>query len=320
MLKELSIEIIRKCPNYCVHCSSLSDIACTEVLPIEEFVGIVNDAHKLGAKTICLSGGEPFLHPQVIKMITCVADKNLDCYVYSSGITTDKNNTFLPISIDILSAIASKVTKIIFNIEAATESTYNRIMGTTGCLGLLKESIISANDLNIITEAHFVPMKLNLDEIGNVIALCQELGVSKLSFLRLVLHGRAKHNETLLALNEEELASLRNRLKELSLEKELDIRIGVPLSNDSDCHKCEAANGKINIKYDGGVFPCEVFKNNCADVRSSRFEPDNVYRRSFFDIYKNSQYLNFVRSYSQAFSCNSNFETCIGQHLISNNI
>lgn len=61
---------------------------------------------------------------------------------------------------------------------ASDESTYNKIMGTEGCFPLLQESVVCANNLSIITEAHFVPMKLNVKEISSTILLCEKLGIS----------------------------------------------------------------------------------------------------------------------------------------------
>ena len=316
MLKEVSVEIIRKCPNKCLHCSSLSDENCKEILDYDRFVAIVRDAAILGATTICLSGGEPFLHTRFSDMIRFVASLGLQTYVYTSGIVFDQANQRASINKDVLKEISSKITKLIFNIEAATSSTYNEIMGTTDCFGKMKQSIYDAQNFSITTEAHFVPMSLNVGEIEAVIDLCRDLKISKLSFLRLVLHGRAKENEDIIALTDEELIKLKFVLVSLKEQPGIDIRVGVPLSNDNTCHKCEAANGKINIKYDGNVFPCEVFKNNCMSYYLKEVPPENIYNKSLIDIYNNSTYLNTVRNISREFSCNEHCETCIGQHLI----
>lgn len=74
MLKEISIEIIRKCPNNCLHCSSFSNKNCSEIIPYELFKKVVSGAKNLGLKTVCFSGGEPFLHPDIIEMIEYVYD------------------------------------------------------------------------------------------------------------------------------------------------------------------------------------------------------------------------------------------------------
>ena len=196
MLKEISVEITRRCPNYCLHCSSSAHSQCNESMPYETFQTVISDAAKLGTKTICLSGGEPFLHDKIVQMIQFVHSKGMECYVYTSGIAMSPSDQRISLPMEQLRQISGAVTKIIFNIEASTEAIYDRIMGTSNCFSLLKESVLRANAAGICTEAHFVPMALNLREIPAVVRLCEELNISKLSFLRLVLHGRAEQNYT----------------------------------------------------------------------------------------------------------------------------
>ena len=315
MLKEISIEIIRKCPNNCLHCSSLSDKYCNEIMPLDKFKEVVTDAAELGARTICLSGGEPFLHSDIEEMVKFVCEIGLSCYIYTSGIVLN-NNCYESISLELLSRINKSVTKLIFNLEAAKESTYNKIMGTKGCFPKVKQSIINANDCNIVTEIHFVPMKLNMYEIEDVVELSEQLGVSKISFLRLVVHGRAQKNKDVIALSKEEYGYVKNKLKSLQTNSQISIRIGVPLSDGNSCQKCEAANGKLNIKYDGKVFPCEVFKNYDFINSLPGLVPMNIYTNRLKTIYVQSRYLICVRNISNDFLTQNDKETCIGQELM----
>ncbi len=316
MLNEMSIEIIRRCPNRCVHCSSLSDEQCTEILEYEKFTAIIDDALKLGAKNICLSGGEPFLHPNVVDMILYINRKKLNCYVYTSGIVFNHKFDKVCLSHDFLKQIAGVVTKLIFNIEAATSVTYDKVMGTLGCFDIMQQSVKMANELSIVTEAHFVPMKLNVGEIEQTINLCEKLGVSKISFLRLVPHGRALINQDDILLTDEDFLNLKSSLVTLKEKSDIDVRIGVPLSLDNNCHKCEAASGKLNIKYDGYVFPCEVFKNNKVAMNLENFSPENIHDKPLLEIYTTSSYLQYVREFSEQFLGAKNCETCVGQYLI----
>lgn len=316
MLNEISIEIIRKCPNSCVYCSSGSGEFCTDIISFEKFREVIDDAKTLGAKIICLSGGEPFLHPDIIKMAYYVYQKGLSCYIYTSGITLDKDQNRKALPQDILNTVAGKIDKLIFNVEASTEFTYDKIMGTQGCFQLLQESIMRSNRLSIITEAHFVPMKLNANEIDTTVLLCEGLGITKVSFLRLVLHGRALSNKGMIALSDDELAALKKRLQQLKSQNKLSIRLGVPLSNTDNQHTCEAARGKLNIKYDGNVFPCEVFKNDSVNLEFNGYRPQNIYKNTLKDIYFNSEYLKYIRFFVQEYSCGKNCESCVGQYLI----
>ena len=317
MLNEVSIEIMRRCPNNCIYCSSLSDDKCTEILEYERFVSVVKDAADLGAKIICLSGGEPFLHPRIVDMTAYIESLGLQSFIYTSGIIINAQNEKGSLDNDVLKAISGIVTKLIFNFEAASPEIYDRIMGTNGCFEKMKQSVLDANSFSITTEAHFVPMKLNIGEVTNAVMLCKELGISKISFLRLVLHGRALQNERLIALSDEELIRLKASLEVLQKNAPVDIRIGVPLSSDISCLKCEAARGKLNIKYDGKVFPCEVFKSEQMIHRLNGLKPDNIFDDSLRDIYNSSKYLQRIRELSQNFSSGKHCETCIGQYLIN---
>ncbi|MCL2576630.1 MAG: radical SAM protein [Defluviitaleaceae bacterium] len=317
MLREVSLEVIRKCSSNCLHCSSLSNEHCTEILDYEIFPELAGDTVALGGKTICFSGGEPFLHDKISNMIKLTSSLGLQTYVYTCGIVFDEKNNKTSIDKDILKDISPYVTKLIFNIEAATPDIYDKIMGTTGCFEKMKQSICDAHDLGITTEAHFVPMKLNVDEAEAVIDLCNSLNVSKLSFLRLVAHGRAQENEEMILLPDADLELFKTGLDKLSKQSKVEIRIGVPLSANKLQHKCEAAIGKLNIKYDGTVFPCEVFKNDRISRHLKGTVPENIYKKPLREIYLNSTYLNIVRELSKNFQCNDNCETCIGQYLIT---
>lgn len=315
MLKEMSIEIIRKCPNHCLHCSSSSSIKCNEMIPLDTFKKVVDSAANLHLQTVCFSGGEPFLHPNIVEMVEYVANKGLQSYIYTSGICINQSQMRFALSKELLYQIKDFVTKLIFNIEAASEDTYDRIMGTTGCFSYLQEAISNAIGCGIICEAHFVPMKCNINEIEQTIHFCENNGISKVSFLRLVPHGRALINQASILLSDVELKDLKEKLIKIQLEGTHSIRIGVPLSDNSSESHCEAALGKINIKYDGFVYPCEVFKNT-QDFSLIHGEPESIYNKSLEEIYHHSIYLNNIRNYISSFCQSNSCENCAGQFYI----
>lgn len=316
MLKEISIEITRKCPNACLHCSSLANIHCKEMITFEKFNEVIEDGLKLGLKTVCLSGGEPFVHEDILNIIDNAYQKGLDIYVYTSGILLDESEGFSALSDDICRQIKSKVTKLIFNVEAANPEIYNQIMGTRGCFPILLESIKTARKHGICVEAHFVPMKLNVNEIKSVVELGIKMDIQMISFLRLVTHGRAEEHKRELELNELEFESLRLILEELKREYKDYIRIGVPLSINESEHKCEAARGKLNIRYDGKVFPCEVFKNKQFNSLLSS-EVSSIYSNGIKEMYCENSFLNAVREGIDYFNNSCNSEKCYGQYLLN---
>lgn len=170
--------------------------------------------------------------------------------------------------------------------------------------------------MNITTEAHFVPMKVNMSQIEDTIELCVKLNISRISFLRLVNHGRASLNKSKIFMTEGKTQELKKLLKKLKEErKDIDIRMGIPLSGHEYKHKCAAAGEKLNIKYDGYVYPCEVFKNDKIKFINSH-KPDSIFEKDITDIYINSEYLNQVRKTVKQFSNIHDCENCVGQYYI----
>ena len=142
--------------------------------------------------------------------------------------------------------------------------------------------------------------------------MCYQLGVSKVSVLRLVLQGRALENLSLVKLTNEENVEVARFIRTLHDSNSGKVRIGLPYS-DSNCRiYCKAATDKINIRYDGNVYPCEVFKDDILNAKLG-YNPDNVYKSRFYEIYQKSPYLNVVRRGIEAFKKEDGEEVCYGQ-------
>ena len=312
MLSEISIEILQRCPNRCIYCSSHSNPQATHIIPFEIIKNVIDDAKSLGCKTVCLSGGEPFLHPQILDIISYIAKQQLICYVYTSGIYM-KDEVYSSLPNEYIEAIRGMVDKVIFNVEADSSALYDQIMGTdVGGFDMMKKSINDCVSSGLVVETHVVPMQVNFKHLKSIFEMCYQLGVSKVSILRLVLQGRALENLSLVKLTGKDSREVTKLIKALKEAYKGKVRIGLPYS-DSYCRiYCKAASDKINVRYDGNVYPCEVFKDDLLNAKLG-CEPDNVWKDSFYDIYKSSPYLNVVRRRIEAFKKEDGDETCYGQ-------
>ncbi len=312
MLSEISIEILQRCPNRCIYCSSHSNPQATHIIPFEIIKNVIDDAKSLGCKTVCLSGGEPFLHPQILDIISYIAKQQLICYVYTSGIYM-KDEVYSSLPNEYIEAIRGMVDKVIFNVEADSSTLYDQIMGTdVGGFDMMKKSINDCVSSGLVVETHVVPMQVNFKHLKSIFEMCYQLGVSKVSILRLVLQGRALVNLSLVKLTGEDSREVTKLIKALKKAYKGKVRIGLPYS-DSNCRiYCKAASDKINVRYDGNVYPCEVFKDDLLNAKLG-CEPDNVWKDSFYDLYQNSPYLNVVRKSIEVFKKEDGDETCYGQ-------
>lgn len=309
MIKDISFEITQKCLNNCLHCSSCSSRLCKQQIDLETIYKTVDDMPKLGVERVCLSGGEPFLHGDLGAIVSYINRLGMDVNIYSSGII-EKEDKVTNISLTEFEQLKKRgLSKVMFNVQSSVEKNYDRITGTEGRFPILKKSIHNAISAGICTEIHFVPMKLNVNDIDSIIQFSEDIGIDKVSFLKLVPHGRAKENQKLLDLSPDETVDLKQKLSDI---KSKNIRIGIPLSVHFGSDFCHAASSKLYIKFDGTVYGCEAFKYiQQLDNNNNNIQPCSVFNQSLLDIYEQSEYIcatrEFIKKYS---SINSKCESC----------
>ena len=87
MVKDLCFEIIEKCLNNCKFCSSNSSCNKTQIIEFEDFKRVI-DYFMIngGIEELSLSGGEPFLHPYIIRMIEYAKSLNIRTVIFTSGV------------------------------------------------------------------------------------------------------------------------------------------------------------------------------------------------------------------------------------------
>lgn len=313
-LNEITIEITQQCHNQCVHCSSLSCPAKTTRLPLQTVMEVVDDAVSLGCETVSLSGGEPFLHPELPQIVNHIAKHNIQCNIYTSGICYVEGEP-KSVPVVILETLKGKVGKYIVNVESSEEATYDKIMGTSfHGFEMMKRFISDAVAMGEVVEAHFVPMKLNFRQIPSVVKMCNQLGVTKVSFLRFVAQGRGLEHVKKLLLDDHEMSEAHRLMRECAEKNADGIRLGIPFSECKGKTSCLTGTIKLDVRYDGNVYPCEAFKNDQPN-NVYHASADNVKTHSLLDIYHNSQYLNEVRSWLESFQQVNACETCLAQYL-----
>lgn len=166
--------------------------------------------------------------------------------------------------------------KIVFDFQGAERDTYDFLMGSKH-FDEVELSIIRASSVGLNTDIHFVPMKSNYREFGDLIEILNCAEVAQLSILNFVPQGRGEQNRDLLMLSPEEMkefAQIYNKYKD---EFKGNIRVGIPLL-DEDKHKCTAGLDKLVIKYDGTILPCPAFKEFDTEVLNKMgIKTPNIY-------------------------------------------
>ena len=87
LLKDLCFEIIEKCPNECLFCSSKSCIDGKNKISLEDFKRVIDYfMNNGGIEELSLSGGEPLLHPDIFEIIKYAKEYGIRVVLFTSGI------------------------------------------------------------------------------------------------------------------------------------------------------------------------------------------------------------------------------------------
>lgn len=87
MLKDLCFEVIQTCPNKCKFCSSNSSQEKTTIISLEQFKRtVMHFINQGGIEELSISGGEPFLHPDLFEMVKFSKENGIKTVIFTSGI------------------------------------------------------------------------------------------------------------------------------------------------------------------------------------------------------------------------------------------
>ena len=262
--EELTLELTDWCPSKCLHCSSGSSPSCTNGLPYELALRLVNEAERLGAAKVSLGGGEPTASESFLPIVRRVLESGMLLEVFTCGLAaTIQGITSLPLAI-IESCAGLRGVKFIFSFHGATAQTHDYITQTPGSYECLLTSLKNCKQADIECEMNFVPLRVNVHEFTHLVNLAQDLQITRISVLRFVPQGRGALNRKELELCSEEEDLFVNEVLRLRAQSSVDIRTGSPFNGIVPGNQvpCRAGFGKLVVQADGNVLPCEVFKHH----------------------------------------------------------
>ncbi|MBN1807304.1 MAG: radical SAM protein [Sedimentisphaerales bacterium] len=262
--EELTLELTDWCPSKCLHCSSESSPSCTNGLPYELTVCLIKEAGKLGAAKVSLGGGEPTADENFLPVVHQVLETGMLVEVFTCGLfSTTQGTTSLPPTI-IESCAGIKGIKFIFSFHGASAETHDHITQTLGSYDNLINSLQNCLQANIECEMNFVPLKININDFGQLINLATDFQIPRISILRFVPQGRGALNQSELELNPDEEDLFISEVIRMRENTSIEIRTGSPFNGIVPGNQvpCRAGFGKLVVQADGNVLPCEVFKHH----------------------------------------------------------
>lgn len=289
---KIFISITEFCNLKCQHC--FGKYGKSNHMNFELFKKIIDECHQYGVFEINITGGEPFLHPQITQFLEYAYNKNLNISISTNG--TVLNNQL----ISVLNKIKTKLIRISISIDGPKDF-HNNFRGANSFDKTI-ENISILKKIGIKTTINYVINRKNISLITDFLKCMKNYNFTNLSFSMIKCTGLAKENN-LIINNQEYLAlysNLLNELKDFSTEtNSSQFLFGKLISPKGIITSTDDTNALklLNSNYCGaGVINCSI--SSCGDVlpcsflldyiKSSNYNVENVNSTSLKYIWDNN--------------------------------
>jgi radical SAM protein with 4Fe4S-binding SPASM domain len=187
--RTLTLMITNKCNLKCLHCWPESGLAgdCNHV-DRQKLLEVIHDFRMLGIKTICLTGGEPLLHPQWFDIVSfSCAEPGF------SEVCLQTNATLLTrVSVRKLASFTHRNLIIQVSLEGSNSETHDKVRGSGSFKSALRGiALLAENGLAKQTRVSLTETEDNFQEIPALLNHLHSLGISQFASGTLVHGGRA---------------------------------------------------------------------------------------------------------------------------------
>lgn len=282
-LKFLFFELTDCCNLACRHCGSSCSPKNSQFLRKELIFKVLDDVkQRYGTQPmICLTGGEPLLHPDFFEIAQYIHEKG-----FYWGITT--NATL--INENVASKLAKcKMTSVAFSLDGGKDS-HNALRGSVNAYDLCLSGIANTVKMcpNTVTMVTTVVSKLNLGELDGVYETVCALGVDSWRVVNVDPIGRAAHSDIL--LDNEQLLYLFNYIRDKRNNPDISLDVTYGCSH----YLTEGYESEVRDSYflcASGIFTASILCNgdifSCLDIeRLPELVQGNVATDNFVDVWE----------------------------------
>ena len=248
--------INRGCNLRCSFCDLWQDFENMDVQT--KLLPLLDEAVAIGTKTLVITGGEPFLHPDLFLAVREAKARGLTVNITTNGTLIDKRWDEL---------MASGVDSLSFSLDGMAE-THDRIRGQKGAWKRTMNGLkrIRRDAPEVATSIYFVVTNQNVAELTTVYDLARSMD-AHFDFWPVNdapdLYLKSEHEQTVwrdavahIAMNDEAVAA-----RVAYYEEGLDYHAGLegPV-------RCLGLVDQYGVTYDGALLPCCVWGGDGLEV------------------------------------------------------
>ena len=219
-------------------------------MPLNQVLQLLDQALKIGTKTLVITGGEPFMHPDLFTVVRAAKGLGLSVNITTNGTLIEKKWDQL---------VDSGVDSLSVSLDGLAE-THERLRGQAGCFKRSMKGIQKLRaDSEIGLSIYFTANRENVHELVQVYELAQELGagfdfwpVNDAPDLAL---SEPQHQ----AAWKQAVATLAAREQRIAERQHFDAESLNYHAGDVDTVRCLGLIDQYGVTFEGELLPCCVW-------------------------------------------------------------
>jgi SynChlorMet cassette radical SAM/SPASM protein ScmF len=192
-LRQIYFYLTSSCNLRCSHCWIGPEYkprpGTAYALDLDLFVHIIRQAVPLGLSGVKLTGGEPFLHPEIEALLTFIGESDLRLALETNGVLCTPR-------------LAGKIAEnkkvfVAVSIDGSDAGTHDRIRGAKGAFEGALNGIRNLAGAGLKPQVIMTVMKDNKDQMTDVVRLAESLGAGSVKFniLQPTFRGKDLHDK-----------------------------------------------------------------------------------------------------------------------------
>ncbi|UCG15043.1 MAG: SynChlorMet cassette radical SAM/SPASM protein ScmF, partial [Deltaproteobacteria bacterium] len=193
-LNQIYFYLTEGCNLACRHCWLAPkfdpDGSRFPTLPVELFETAIREAKPLGLSTVKLTGGEPLLHPQFVRLLEIARRENLKVNIETNGMLCSP-------------AIAAEIRRfhrpfVSVSMDGADAATHEWVRGVKGSFAKAKKAVRVFADAGTPPQIIMSLMRCNADQLEPIVRMAEDLGASSVKFniVQPTARGKSIHEGT----------------------------------------------------------------------------------------------------------------------------
>jgi|UniRef100_A0A7V6A5Y8 SynChlorMet cassette radical SAM/SPASM protein ScmF len=179
-LREIYFYLTEGCNLRCRHCWIMTEpetdsaSSSKALLDLDLFAAILEQARPLGLTAVKLTGGEPFLHPQVSRMLELIRDADLKLVVETNAVLLTPELAKL--------AASCRQPFVSVSLDGTDPETHEWVRQVPGSYRAALRGIGYLVEAGIKPQIIFTIMQKNRGQVSDIVRLAQEVGAGSVKF------------------------------------------------------------------------------------------------------------------------------------------